>query len=456
MALLNNTTLPGFGTPVVNQANKTALTGTLAKTLVANQAARKTGVPVAAPVTTNQSPAQFSAATNVPSPYQPSNTASQKAVMQASVATPFNSDDVTNNDYGSTTENLYKANAPIDLNATGINSDLSELGDINNRIANTQSEKAQYGVDEYGNGLELPGAGGFVNDNIDYNSQRADVALGNLGNAATGINNTLAQQLAVAQAQRTAGVQQATVPFTAATPVSVSPGTALENPYTGATVAGGLGGNSGSGDDTVNSFAQKVASGAMSYDDAKSALSQYGTAGESALLNAVTAINPQFNVNQSNANAANQATTLATSGTIQKNAASAFSAMDTLMQNANALSPLQQTPVGAVNSAANAASDVTGLGKENTLKYNQSLTDTRNQIIAVLEGTGMTPTDAGSSANSLLPDGLAPSQLAPVLAQAKQLINQRISAFSNPSNIPNFNNGSSNGSSGSFSAAAWN
>ncbi len=333
------------------------------------------------------------------------------------------------NNFNANIGNLYKANAPIDLNATGINQDLTNLNAINSQIAKTTGNKLMYDANAYGGAVANPTAGDFLGNNLDFNAQRAAAVLGGLGLAQTGITNTLQNQLAVAQAQRTAGVEQAGVPFSAANqPVATQPATTYVNPYNPVSVAAfnaGLPGGGGTGalGSAVSTYADKVKAGQMSYDDAVKALSAYGPRGQQSLTQA---LGPNFNVAQSNTLAAQQ-------GAIGPSFNFAKTALQNVQNTIKDLGITQNTNIPLVNQASNWASMLTGLGSEKTRAYMQAVQEARNAYQQLLAASkGGTPSDYSGQATAAIPDQPTPNDINAALSTVEGLGGAKVGIYGNP------------------------
>lgn len=261
-------------------------------------------------------------------------------------------------------------------------------------------------------------------------------------NYAGGLGNT-------AQGLRQSGLQGAAQ---YAQPVQVPYSNQYINPQTGMPIGGGSGGSAvgGSLQSSVQNIAQRVLSGNMGYDAGVQALSAYGQAGVNSLLQA---LGPNFNVQQSNARAQAQgASTLqtgTTGGVITKSADSANKALDSLQLAFNKLSKLQTGGIPATNNIANWIAQQFGQGALSS--YNSILHDARAQLSGVLTSTGaVSPTGAEAMAQAYLPDNMTPTMFKNKLKAAKDLIAQKVSAFTNTSS------GNQNYNSGSGGGGLWN
>jgi len=184
-----------------------------------------------------------------------------------------------------------------------------------------------------------------------------------------------------------------------------------------------LGGATSGLTNSIPSLAQSVANGTMTIDQANSYLGNT-TGLTDQLRQAVSAINPNFNFTQSSASA----TTQAQGQQIQTTATAANSALDKLATDFSKLSSLQTGGIPATNSIANWIAGAFGQGELSA--YETTLNDARAQLEGVLTATGATtPSGASAMAMSYLPDNMTSTQFESKIAAAKELINQKVSAF---------------------------
>ncbi len=269
-------------------------------------------------------------------------------------------------------------------------------------------------------------------------AQNTGLQMQELNNTAAGLS-TLAGQQTSQQGVRQTGLGNAAGLMA---PIQVPYSTQLLNPTNGESIGGAAGGNI---QQAAQSIAQRVASGQMSYDAGVSALAGYGAMAPQALL---AALPSGFNVQESNANAAAQAASIQQTGTlggqITKAADSANQALSKLEQDFQKLSSLQTGGIPATNNIANWIA--AQFGQEALSAYTTTLHDARAQIQGVLSTAGgMTPTGAGEAAQTYLPDNMTPAQFASKVAAARELVRQKVSAFTST------NNSSSAGSTGGTS-----
>lgn len=265
----------------------------------------------------------------------------------------------------------------------------------------------------------------------------------------------LTQQLAALQANRNAsitagnnaggiannlqGLQQQTQP--------VGIGTGLYSPFSGQTVASNaayMGGTSGGTNGIINGLVQQLQNGAA-WDDVVSQLPSAALA--PMLSQAATQAIPGFNPTTSNQNASARNTALqsnATQGiTLQRSADSANKALDTLQNFFSQLPSATTGGIPATNSIATWFAQQ--FGNSGAGEYETTLQDARAQLEGVLTATGATtPTGAEATAKAYLPDGMTPGQFQSKLDAARQLVQQKVAAFTQTGNVPQYQNGTSN------------
>ncbi len=225
----------------------------------------------------------------------------------------------------------------------------------------------------------------------------------------------------------------------AVAPTTVPYSTQYISPATGLPVSAGGGGGAYSlptdAQTLVNTLAQQVQNGQMTYDQAVSNLSIYGPAGISALTQA---LGPNFNVNASTASAA----TTQAGQQIQTAMNSANQSLTTLQNLYQSLPGFSQSGIPGLNQFSNSIESM--LGSSQLSSYKAALSDARAQLEGVLTATGSaTPTDAASMASTYLPDNMTPSQLASNIQTVQSLMQQKASAFTSSGATTN------SGSSGS-------
>ena len=118
------------------------------------------------------------------------------------------------------------------------------------------------------------------------------------------------------------------------------------------------------------------------------------------LQKAVTALNPNFNFQQSATNAPIQ-------GGLAPAAKNATAQINNLQSALNGLPGLENMSSPIVNSFTRLASSLTGAGAGSTQAFTSALQDTRQAVQNALEiANGLTPTEAASSASQMFPDSL--------------------------------------------------
>lgn len=273
------------------------------------------------------------------------------------------------------------------------------------------------------------------------------------GNAAV-IANTQANQVAGQAAAEQAALQGTGQQLTAqnqttngligaaglAAPIQAPYSNQIIDPTTGQPIGGGAAGTlPAAAQNAVNTYAQQVLNGQMTRDEAQSLLSAYGPAGTNALT---SALGSNFNTNASNASAA----TTQQGQQLQTAATATNAALTTLQQLYDNL-PVT-TGIPGINSIGNTIASKLGSSELST--YNQTLADARAQLQGVLTASGAaTPTGAESAALTYLPDNMTPEQLKANIANVQQLVQQKVSSFTNSGQQPS---GSSSGGAmfGSF------
>lgn len=216
----------------------------------------------------------------------------------------------------------------------------------------------------------------------------------------------------------------------AASPIQVPYSNQVIDPATGKPISGGT---SQSMNDAVQLQVQKVLSGQSGYNDAATALQAYGQAGTNALQ---TALGPNFNINESNANAAAKAAALQQNVSAGRAAAlasdSAKKALDSLQTAYSKLNALQgSSGVPAFNALVQMGSLWTGIGRKEVSDYVGALNEARAQVRGVLGAAGVNPIDAGGIADTLLPSNMIPTEVPSKILAAKSYLDNRVAALSN-------------------------
>lgn len=315
-----------------------------------------------------------------------------------------------------------QGNAMKNIDSSGVDQSLATGQEaILNRNYATQLEAAQSGLQ---NALAKRG------QNI-----TAATSAGNIGNTTQGL-----QQGALANALG------ANAPIT-----GVPYGTQNINPSTGQPY-GSTGGVSVDPNNPVSSIpnlADAVINGRMTIDQANSALGN-NIGMTTNLRSQIMTKNPSFNFTQSSASAATQAI----GQQVNTFATSANSALDKLTSDFASLPDWQKSGIPGTIGIEQAIGKF--FGNDKLATYQTTLHDARAQLSGVLATAGgMTPTSAGDTAQTYLPDNMTRDQLPAKIAAAKALVAQKVQAFQQ-SGVQNgsINNNTSGGSGGTY-AEAW-
>lgn len=444
---VSNMIIPGSGT-AASLAYNAVKPKTTTQSIAPNIPMSTFGTPAAGTQTTMNSPKQPVTPTSVAKPMQPV-MPQQNAVAQTPAA-PVQDKQTA---------------LPQSLLGT-ILTELISRGKQSATASEDVSGAAQRGYEAAARAREIADA--YGREFADIGKQGAKAKAGYLttgttpvaqGRAAVVAQTTAAQQQAVAQGAQAAlggvdkeltAANQAANAFTQAgnlakgaldsganiaAPIQQPYGNMLVDPVTGQPIQQG-GGSIG---DAVQLQVQRVLNGTSGYDQAVQALSAYGQAGVNALQQA---LGPNFNIAQSNANAAAQGQALTTNVTqgvgAERAMNSANSALDKLDAELRNLAPIYKSGVPLTNAIA---SDIANfLGQNAVSQYQSTLNDARQQVAAVLTAIGAsTPTDAMSSARGYLPDGMTPAQQAEKVKAVKELMQQKVDAYKATGNIPQYN-----------------
>lgn len=203
----------------------------------------------------------------------------------------------------------------------------------------------------------------------------------------------------------------------AAAPIQQPYSNQLVNPQTGQSYGGGVGGTL---QQTVTDVAQRVQSGNMTYADAQNAIGAYGQAGTNALLQA---LGPNFNVNQSNVLAQQQAT-------IKPAYDFAKTALTRVQETIKNLGMLQGTNMPGANSISNWLSTTFGIGSQQTREYTQAVNEARNAYQQLLASSkGGTPTDYSGQANAAIPDNATPNDIQAAINSLESLGKAKVDIY---------------------------
>jgi len=237
---------------------------------------------------------------------------------------------------------------------------------------------------------------------------------------------------AVTQAQTQQQLQQSALGTAGqlTQPVQVPYGNQYIDPTTGQMVGGGQAG----GGLNVQSLAQQVISGQISPSQADAMLGN--NLGLTTQLNqTILGMNPQFNRVEAEARAGATTSEIGQTGTtggmLTKAADNATKAMGTLQHAYGLLADIQKTQVPGWNKLVTGLSGLTGVGIAETQAYNTALQEARAAVSSVLSAAGNTPTFSDSTASAILPEGAGPDQINAAITTIQELINQKVSSFTN-------------------------
>lgn len=189
----------------------------------------------------------------------------------------------------------------------------------------------------------------------------------------------------------------------------------------------------------VASLAKQVAAGTMSYqtayDQVSSAFPQYGaTIAGTQLLPAIQAINPKFNVNQSNAQATAQLANTENAGTTSALIEKTNGTLDMLSDAFKGIG-LGESLGGGIAAGTRWLSETTGLNKSGTDNYQSLLAEARAGLQAVLNNaSSLGVVTGGATATDLLPDNMSSAGLQKQLVTVKKLMDNTKNALNNLAN----------------------
>lgn len=467
-----------FGNPIANQGGS-ALANTISSSLtnntptfnpasvVANQGMFST-TPVPQPVQqsapasivqNNNLAAQYpslvgSAAAGVtpPAPSQ-QNTATIQPVQQTNSSVPaqvyatYGQENVgtsqPQNSNGLTTE--YDANGnPIQVGDPSLNPQFSATNPTQTNQNPQVPQAGQpatidpslYGSGLFGSLLQNAVTAQQTSQEFDQNLQQGE---NNVTKQAIPLEDVQGQQAAM---QRDYGIQQTALSQQAQNAIQaaqlaepVSQYGALTSPATGQAISGGASGGTlpASAQSFITSLATQVQNGQMTRDQATSQLSAYGPAGLSAFN---SALGPNFNTVQSNANAASTATNLSNTSSqaqaTQQSVSYANQVLDDLTTAYNAQGSLQKTGIPLVNAGANLLSQLSGFGISATQGYSSTQGEALAAISQALASGGITPSSAGQIASSLIPPNATPDQIATAKQYLQTFLSQRQQTYTTP------------------------
>lgn len=196
-------------------------------------------------------------------------------------------------------------------------------------------------------------------------------------------------------------------------------------PYGGQTGQGGTNVDPNNPMTSIPSLAQAVANGQMTIDQANSALGN-NIGMTTNLRNQILKNNPNFNFTQSSSSGATQAI----GQQVKTYSDSANAALDKLTSDFANLPDWQKLGIPGTIGIEQAIGKFFGNDKLST--YQTTLHDARAQLTGVLSTAGgMTPTSAGDTAQTYLPDNMTRDQLPAKIEAAKTLVAQKVQAFQN-------------------------
>lgn len=186
------------------------------------------------------------------------------------------------------------------------------------------------------------------------------------------------------------------------------------------------GGGSGASQQQAFNYAQEVASGRRSYDDAVQAMGLYGPVGKQVLDSVIRQQNPDFNFAQAQSLANQQ-------GEIGPKYQFALDALTNVEGALNQLGGAQKTGVPLWNQFANFASLQTGVGGEKSRQYIGAVQSLRNAYAALLASAkGGLPTDYSAQAIAEVPDMPTPNDIKAIRHNLETLGAIRQNIYGNP------------------------
>lgn len=268
--------------------------------------------------------------------------------------------------------------------------------------------------------------------------------------------NYLSSQLANLQAQRAASLQSQTAAGGLAAQeqgyqqqvTPVSPGNSLYSNFSGKQVGGNgdlnsLGGSAGG---FLDSLAQDVASGNVSYDDAVKQLPS--SAQSPALLQAIKRHNPGFSITTSNQNAQTRGSALQQqSADVRPLVASQQTAIQHLDNLQGILSKINYSNIPIVNGVRDWFSNT--VSKDPNIAQAQSeLNVVRSEVAKVLGGGSVT-VESQHEAETVVPTDISPENFQSVADNVKNLMQSKITqATGSLNNVQQYQNGNVQGNNG--------
>lgn len=173
----------------------------------------------------------------------------------------------------------------------------------------------------------------------------------------------------------------------------------------------------------IPTYAQDVVKGRMTIDQANAALG--GDIGmTTALRNEIQKTNPDFNFTQSAASAK----TLAEGQTLETASKPAIFALDQLQNAYSNLGPASSSNVPFFSNLAQNWAMQTGIGRDQVSSYLGALNEARSKISGVLSSI-IGVDQAGRQANTLLPDGMTPSEVPAKIQAAKEYLANQVESY---------------------------
>lgn len=204
------------------------------------------------------------------------------------------------------------------------------------------------------------------------------------------------------------------------------------SPISGQSIQGGEGGGMAGGSlnplNNIQTYAQQVAEGKMTIDQANSALGN-SPAFTGALNSAIRQINPNYNFSQSDALAQQQ-------GTIGPAYEFAQKSLENLKNVLGTLSAGQNTNVPLINKVGQGISNLTGLGSAQVRQFQGAVQEARNAYAQLLASSrGGTPTDYGDQSKAAIPDSPTPNDIEAAIRNLQTLGGAKLNIYGNPGQV---------------------
>lgn len=228
-----------------------------------------------------------------------------------------------------------------------------------------------------------------------------------------------------------------------AQPSTAAYGQTVFNPVTGTYTD-----SSGSGDinSSISYYAQQLATGQMTMDQVPAAISGNPVLAPQ-LQQAAQQVNSSYNPIQSSANAASQATNLQNTSTqsqqTQQAVTYANQVLDDLSTAYANLGGGQTTGLPLINAAGNlaASSGLLGSGAAATTQgYKSAQGEALAAVTQALQSGGITPSEAGNIASSLLPPNPTPAQISSAKSYLQTFLSQREQTYTQPPAAAQYSN----------------